>query len=71
LIEGHHYAARKLSEDLAVVSWLLTQRAASEGRDRSGDFYVVDIWKKNRDRWQMIARYSSPMGKKFDRLVPP
>ena len=70
-IEGHHYAARKLSDDLAVVSLLLTQRAASEGRDRSGDFYVVDIWKKNGDRWQMIARYSSPMGKKFDRSVPP
>jgi Domain of unknown function (DUF4440) len=70
LIEGHHYAARKLRDDLAVVSWLLTQRAASEGRDRSGDFYVVDIWKRNGDRWQMIARYSSPMGKKFDRSVP-
>jgi hypothetical protein len=69
-IEGHHYAARKLSDDLAVVSWLLTQRAASEGRDRSGDFYVVDIWKKNGDRWEMIARYSSPIGKKFDRSVP-
>jgi hypothetical protein len=70
LIEGHHYAARKLSDDLAVVSWLLTQRASAEGRDRSGDFYVVDIWKKNGDRWQMIARYSSPMGTKFDRSVP-
>ena len=69
-IEGHHYAARKLRDDLAVVSWLLTQRAASEVRDRSGDFYVVDIWKKNGDSWQMIARYSSPMGKKFDRSVP-
>ena len=69
LIEGHHYAARKLSEDLAVVSWLLTQRAASEGRDRSGNFYVVDIW-KNGDRWQLIARYSSPMGKNFFRSVP-
>jgi hypothetical protein len=68
LIEGH-YAARKLSDNLAVVSWLLTQRASAEGRDRSGDFYEVDIWKRNGDRWQMVARYSSPMGKKFDRSV--
>jgi hypothetical protein len=69
-IDGRHHAARKLSEDLAVVSWLLTQRATSEGRDRSGDFYVVDIWKKSGESWQLIARYSSPMGKKFDRSVP-
>jgi uncharacterized protein DUF4440 len=69
-INGRHHAARKLSEDLAVVSWLLTQRASFEGRDRSGDFYVVDIWKKSGERWLLIARYSSPMGKKFDRSVP-
>jgi hypothetical protein len=30
----------------------------------------VDIWKKKGDRWQIIARYSSPMGKKFDRSPP-
>ena len=70
-IDGRHHAARKLSEDLAVVSWLLTQRATCEGRDRSGDFYVVDIWKKSGERWQLIARYSSPVGKKFERTVPP
>ena len=46
-IEGRHHAARKLAEDLAVVSLLLTQQASFEGRDRSGDFYVVDIWKKS------------------------
>jgi hypothetical protein len=70
-IDGRHHAARKLSEDLAVVSWLLTQRATFEGRDRSGDFYVVDIWKKSSKLWQLIARYSSPMSKKFDRSVSP
>lgn len=69
-IEQHHHAARKLADDLAVISLLLTQQATSDGRDRSGDFYVVDIWKKRGDRWQMIARYSSPMGKKFDRSSP-
>jgi Domain of unknown function (DUF4440) len=69
-IEGRHHAARKLAEDLAVVSLLLTQQATSAGRDRSGDFYVVDIWKKSGEAWQMIARYSSPMGTKFDRTRP-
>ena len=69
-IEERHHAARKLTEDIAVVSLLLTQQATSDGRDRSGDFYVVDIWKNRGDRWQMIARYSSPMGKKFERSPP-
>jgi hypothetical protein len=69
-IEGRYHAARKLAEDLAVVSLLLTQQATFEGRDRSGDFYVVDIWKKSADGWQMIARYSSPMGRRFDRMRP-
>lgn len=66
-LEERHHAARKLREDLGVVSLLLTQKANFEGRDRSGDFYVVDVWKKSGDRWQIIARYSSPVEKKLDR----
>jgi hypothetical protein len=68
--EERHHAARRLSDDLAVVSLLLTQKATFTGRDRSGDFYLVDIWKKRGDRWQLIARYSSPVGKMFDRSPP-
>ena len=66
-LEQHYHAARRLSEDLAVVSLLLTQKAGFGGRDRSGDFYIVDIWKKSADRWQLIGRYSSPVDKKLDR----
>lgn len=66
-INGRYHAARKLTDDLVAVSLLLTQQATFDGHDRSGDFYVVDIWRKRGDRWQVIARYSSPMGKKLDR----
>jgi hypothetical protein len=65
--EERYHAARKLTDDIAVVSLLLTQKASMDGRDRSGDFYVVDIWKKGGDRWRLIARYSSPEGRTFDR----
>jgi hypothetical protein len=65
--EERHQAARKLSNDLAVVSLLLSQEATFAGRDRSGDFYVVDIWRKTGGNWQIIARYSTPLGRKFDR----
>jgi hypothetical protein len=58
-----YHAARKLNDNLAVVSFLLTQKASADGVDRSGDFYEVDIWKKTRDKWQMIARYSTPVPK--------
>jgi hypothetical protein len=68
--EERYHAARKLTNNLAVISLLLTQKATFAGRDRSGDFYVVDVWKKSGDNWQLIARYSSPIGKKFDRSPP-
>jgi len=63
------YAARRLADDLAVVSFVLTQKASREGQDRSGEFYVVDVWKQSA-QWQLIARYSSPLGKTFDRPRP-
>jgi uncharacterized protein DUF4440 len=68
--DERYHAARKLTDNLAVVSLLLTQRATDDGRDRSGDFYLVDIWKKSGDQWQIIGRYSTPIGKKVY-LSPP
>jgi hypothetical protein len=65
--EERHHAARKLTNDLAVMSLLLSQKATFDGRDRSGDFYVVDIWRKTARNWQIIARYSTPLGKRLDR----
>jgi Domain of unknown function (DUF4440) len=62
-LEERYHAARKLTDDLSVVSLLVTQKATVDGCDRSGDFYLVDIWRKRGDHWQMIARYSCPMQK--------
>ena len=55
--EERHHAARKLADDLSVVSFLLTQQSNVDP-DHSGTFYVVDVWKRAGDRWQLIARYS-------------
>ena len=44
-----------------------TQKASRDGQDQSGDFYVVDVGRKRGERWQVIARYSSPLGRTFDR----
>ena len=69
-IEERYFAARRLGGDLAVVSLVLSQKASIDGLDRSGDFYLVDIWKRT-NRWQLIARYSSPLGRTFDRRPVP
>jgi hypothetical protein len=69
-LHQRYYAARKLADDFAALSFVLAQKASREGQDRSGGFYVVDIWSKRGDRWQVIARYSSPLGKTFDRARP-
>ena len=42
------------------MSLLLTQKASRDGQDRSGDFYVVDVWQRRVGQWKAIARYSSP-----------
>jgi hypothetical protein len=66
-LDERYHAARKFADDVAVVTLVLTQKASRDGRDRSGEFYLVDIWQTRDDRWQLIARYSSPLGKAFDR----
>jgi hypothetical protein len=68
--EERHHAARKLTNNLAAVSLLLTQKATFAGRDRTGDFYVVDIWKESGDNWQLIARYSTPVPKTTGTSTP-
>jgi hypothetical protein len=46
--------------DFVVVSSLATQHATAFGKDRSGTFFLTDVWRKiSVDEWQVIARYSS------------
>ena len=68
--EQRHHAARTLADDLAVVSLVQTQKGTTDDRDFSGDFYIVDFWKRSSEDWRIIARYSSPVGRRFDRMRP-
>lgn len=46
--------------DVAVVSSVATQRATAFGQDRSGSFFLTDVWRTDDDgMWRVIARYSS------------
>lgn len=45
--------------DVAVVSSIGEQQATAFGQDRSGTFFLTDVWCRRNGTWQVIARYSS------------
>lgn len=66
------HKVRMIGDDVAVVSFIHRQKASvkprsgapagAAPRDRSGDFYLVDVWRKVGNEWKVSARYSSPLG---------
>ncbi len=67
--EQHHDAARKLADDLAVVSLMFTAgKSTMSGQDATGSSYLIDFWKKRAGTWQIIARYGNRVG---NRPAPP
>jgi hypothetical protein len=55
--------------NLAIINLIINQEVDVQGIDRSGDFFLVDVWTRNTaagDRWdplqwRIAARYSSPL----------
>ncbi|HXO39736.1 MAG TPA: nuclear transport factor 2 family protein [Candidatus Acidoferrum sp.] len=43
--------------DAAVVKFERLQDAAFKGQPDSGEFFAVDLWKKNGDSWKLANRY--------------
>lgn len=51
---------RELSPGMAVMSSIAEQQAAMNGVDRSGAFFLTDVWRLEPDgQWRVCARYSS------------
>jgi hypothetical protein len=48
--------------DSAVVKFDRIQQATFKGRNESGEFFVVDLWKKNGDSWKLANRYVAKVG---------
>ena len=48
---------------VAVVSFVLTEHATVDGKNRSDDYFVVDLWEARHDKWQVCARYLAPTGR--------
>ena len=55
--------------NLAIINLIISQQVDVQGVDRSGDFFLVDIWTRTTSagdrwdpsQWRIAARYSSPM----------
>jgi hypothetical protein len=43
--------------DAAVVKFDRVQQATLQGKNESGEFFVVDLWKKSGDSWKLANRY--------------
>jgi hypothetical protein len=52
--------------EAAVVKFDRVQQATYRGKTESGEFFVVDLWKKSGDSWKLANRYVSKVG-----AVPP
>jgi ketosteroid isomerase-like protein len=50
----------------AVVKYQRVQQASWKGTNSSGEFFVVDLWKKNGDTWKLADRYVAKL-----RALPP
>jgi hypothetical protein len=60
---SHRAIAIRAFLGVAVVSFVQSQQATIDGEDRSGDYFIVDLWEANHDKWQVSARYVAPVGK--------
>jgi len=52
--------------DCAVVKYQRVQQASWKGMNSSGEFFVVDLWKKSGDTWKLVNRYVAKL-----RALPP
>jgi hypothetical protein len=46
----------------AVVKFDRIQNAVFKNKNQSGEYFVVDVWKKSGDSWKLSNRYVSRVG---------
>ena len=70
----HDFAFKEIAVrrygDVAVVSSIYTQRATVNGRERSGDAFLTDVWVKVSGKWKVSARYSSDPKPRVPQVPP-
>lgn len=56
--------------EAAIVKFDRVQQAAYKGRNAGGEFFVVDLWKKNGDSWKLANRYVAKAGSIPENVKP-
>src|SRR5690349_21043508 len=54
---SHRGMAIRAFASEALVSFVESQQATINGRESSGDYFIVDLWVINHGNWQVAARY--------------
>ena len=54
-------AVRSITDDNAVVSFLVNEGVQSAGKSVTYQYFVVDLWSKKADHWLCTDRYVSPV----------
>jgi hypothetical protein len=60
-------------EDLgntAVVKFSRIQEATFNGANDNGEFFVVDLWKKDGNTWKLTHRYVSKVSSQIPPIKP-
>ncbi len=52
-------AVRGLTDEISVASFVLTEAVAGAQGKQKHSYFVVDLWKKSGDAWQITDRYVS------------
>jgi ketosteroid isomerase-like protein len=55
----HESDVRLLGDTALVASRVAMESKLADGADRSGEFLVVDAWRRSGSSWRLAARYSS------------
>jgi Domain of unknown function (DUF4440) len=58
---SHRAIAVRAFLGVAVVSVVESRLGTINGKDCSGDYFIVDIWETNHNKWQASARYVAPL----------
>ena len=53
---------RRVADDMIVMSSIADFDATMAGIDRSGRYFVTDLWRREHSNWKVCVRYSSRPG---------
>ena len=58
-------AALPVHDTAVLVHFVLSRTVGRRGKTSVLDYFIVDLWKKNNETWQLCNRYASPLGAGF------